>query len=260
VEDPVEYRIPGANQTQVNPKAGMTFAAGLRALLRQDPNIIMVGEIRDGETAGLGVQAALTGHLVFATLHTNNAATSLPRLLDMGIEPFLIASTVRAVVGQRLVRRLCPDCKVSIAPDAAMLAQVAEIFNTGTAAIMKHIHELEEEALTAGIGKTATTNKKSKDSPDALSTTDSKIVRLWQASPDGCAACGHSGYKGRMGIYEVLGNSETVQKLIVTGSTSDAIQQQAIKEGMITMQLDGLVKALRGQTSIEEILRVTSES
>jgi type IV pilus assembly protein PilB len=178
----------------------------------------------------------------------------------MGIEPFLIASTVRAVVGQRLVRRLCPDCKVSIAPDAAMLAQVAEIFNTGTAAIMKHIHELEEEALTAGIGKTATTNKKSKDSPDALSTTDSKIVRLWQASPDGCAACGHSGYKGRMGIYEVLGNSETVQKLIVTGSTSDAIQQQAIKEGMITMQLDGLVKALRGQTSIEEILRVTSES
>src|SRR5690606_20830145 len=116
VEDPVEYKLPGANQTQVNPTAGMTFIAGLRALLRQDPNIIMVGEIRDGETANLGVQAALTGHLVFSTLHTNNAATCLPRLLDMGIEPFLIASTVRAVVGQRLVRRLCMVCRQSHEP------------------------------------------------------------------------------------------------------------------------------------------------
>ena len=139
IEDPVEYKIPGANQTQVNPKAGMTFAAGLRALLRQDPNIIMVGEIRDSETAGLGVQAALTGHLVFATLHTNNAATCLPRLLDMSIEPFLIASTVRAVVGQRLVRRLCVDCREEAIPDAASLKQIAEIFGTDNAAVMKHV-------------------------------------------------------------------------------------------------------------------------
>ena len=121
IEDPVEYKIPGVNQTQTNVKAGMTFASGLRALLRQDPNIIMVGEIRDGETANLGVQAALTGHLVFSTLHTNNAATCLPRLLDMGIEPFLIASTVRAVVGQRLVRRLCTTCRVSYKPDETEL-------------------------------------------------------------------------------------------------------------------------------------------
>jgi type IV pilus assembly protein PilB len=257
VEDPVEYKIPGANQTQVNPKAGMTFAAGLRALLRQDPNIIMVGEIRDSETAGLGVQAALTGHLVFATLHTNNAATCLPRLLDMGIEPFLIASTVRAVVGQRLVRRLCVDCREAVTPDAPSLNQIAAIFGTSDAAIMKHVHQLEASALEGGIGKASA--GKSKVKTNELSTTDSKITRLYKAHDGGCDTCGRTGYKGRMGIYEVLGNSETVQKLIVSNSTSEAIQQQAIKEGMITMQFDGFIKALRGQTTIEEILRVTSE-
>lgn len=257
VEDPVEYKISGANQTQVNPKAGMTFAAGLRALLRQDPNIIMVGEIRDGETSGLAVQAALTGHLVFATLHTNNAATCLPRLLDMGIEPFLIASTVRAVVGQRLVRRLCVDCREEITPDAATLKQIAEIYGTGNTGIMRHIHELEEQALAGGIGKVS--SGKSKLDTSTLSTTDTKITRIFKAHEDGCDTCGHSGYKGRMGIYEVLDNSTDLQKLIVSNATSDVIQNQAIKEGMVTMQLDGFIKALRGQTTIEEILRVTAE-
>jgi type IV pilus assembly protein PilB len=259
IEDPVEYRIPGANQTQVNPKAGMTFVNGLRALLRQDPNIIMVGEIRDSETAGLGVQAALTGHLVFATLHTNNAATTLPRLLDMGIEPFLIASTVRAVVGQRLVRRLCVDCREPYAPDATALKQVDKIFHTDSSANMKTIHELEKQALEGGIGK-ANTSKSAKSTTSDLSTTETKIARLWKAHDEGCDACNHTGYKGRMGIYEVLGNSEAVQRLIVGNSTSDDIQKQAIADGMATMQLDGFIKALRGQTSIEEILRVTSES
>lgn len=257
IEDPVEYKIQGANQTQVNPKAGMTFAAGLRALLRQDPNIIMVGEIRDSETAGLGVQAALTGHLVFATLHTNNAATCLPRLLDMGIEPFLIASTVRAVVGQRLVRRLCVDCREEIAPDAQTLKKINEIFGTETAGVMKQVHTLEEQALAAGIGKVS--SGKSKVSTDTLSTTDSKINKIYRPHDGGCESCGHIGYKGRMGIYEVLDNSPDLQKLIVTNSTSEVIENQAIKEGMITMQLDGFIKALRGQTSIEEILRVTAE-
>lgn len=257
IEDPVEYKIPGANQTQVNPKAGMTFAAGLRALLRQDPNIIMVGEIRDTETAGLAVQAALTGHLVFATLHTNNAATCLPRLLDMGIEPFLIASTVRAVVGQRLVRRLCVDCREEITPDAPTLRQIANIFGTDDSATMKRIHGLEEEALQGGIGKTNT--GKSKASTETLSTTETKISRLFKSHDGGCDSCGHSGYKGRIGIYEVLSNSADVQRLIVANATSDTIQQQSIKEGMITMTLDGFVKALRGQTSVEEILRVTTE-
>lgn len=258
VEDPVEYKIPGANQTQVNPKAGMTFANGLRALLRQDPNIIMVGEIRDVETAGLAVQAALTGHLVFATLHTNNAATCLPRLLDMGIEPFLIASTVRAVVGQRLVRRLCVDCRTPYVPDAATLKQLAEIFKTDNSSVMQYVHDLEKQALEGGIGKTSSNNPGKSEKTDQLSTTPAKITRLWKVHENGCETCGRTGYKGRVGIYEVLSNSENVQKLIVANATSADIQNQAIKEGMVTMQLDGFIKALRGQTSIEELLRVTT--
>lgn len=258
IEDPVEYRIEGANQTQVNPKAGMTFSAGLRALLRQDPNIIMVGEIRDGETAGLATQAALTGHLVFATLHTNNAATTLPRLLDMGIEPFLIASTVRAVVGQRLVRRLCVDCRLEIEPDAATLKQIAGSFGADGAGAMKHIHQLEEQALSGGIGKT--NSGKAKVNTEALATSETKIQKLYKVALEGCETCGHSGYKGRMGIYEVLVNSTTIEKLIVANATSDELQEQSIKEGMVTMQVDGLIKALRGQTTVEEILRVTAEN
>lgn len=257
IEDPVEYKIPGANQTQVNPKAGMTFAAGLRALLRQDPNIIMVGEIRDSETAGLGVQAALTGHLVFATLHTNNAATCLPRLLDMGIEPFLIASTVRAVVGQRLVRRLCLECRREIKPEAAQIAEIDQAFNIKSAEDRQRLHQLEQEARAAGLGAARSKSKKGTD--DGLSTSDSKIVRLFAASAEGCEACSHAGYRGRIGIYEVLANSANIQKLIITGSTSDLIEQQAIREGMLPMQLDGFIKALLGQTTVEEILRVTAE-
>jgi type IV pilus assembly protein PilB len=256
IEDPVEYRIPGANQTQVNPKAGMTFAAGLRALLRQDPNIIMVGEIRDTETAGLAVQAALTGHLVFATLHTNNAATCLPRLLDMGIEPFLIASTVRAVVGQRLVRRLCVDCRESFKPDDTAEKQIQQDFDISTPEYMKYIHELEKQALSGGIGK-ANTKTKGKSTAE-LATTETAIITLWKAHDKGCEACNHTGYKGRMGIYEVLGNSPNVQKSIVGNATSDTIQSEAINDGMVTMKVDGFIKALRGQTSLEEILRVTS--
>lgn len=258
VEDPVEYRIPGANQTQVNPQAGMTFVAGLRALLRQDPNIIMVGEIRDTETAGLAVQAALTGHLVFATLHTNNAATCLPRLLDMGIEPFLIASTVRAVVGQRLVRRLCPNCRESYLPEATIVKKIADSFGIKDASFMKFIHELEVSALEGGIGANSDAAK-SAQSTTELSTTETKIIKLWKAHENGCDECNHLGYRGRLGIYEVLGNSNEVQKLIVSNATSETIQNQAIKEGMVIMQMDGFIKALRGQTTIEEILRVTAE-
>ncbi len=259
VEDPVEYRVNGANQTQVNPVAGMTFVNGLRALLRQDPNIIMVGEVRDGETANLAIQAALTGHLVFSTLHTNNAATSLPRLLDMGVEPFLIASTVRVVIGQRLVRRLCVQCRDSVAPDEDTMVKVRRIFRIETPDIMKRIHIFEKNALAAGIGK-ATTGKQTGSSTEELSTNETAILKLWKAHDGGCDACNHTGYHGRMGIYEVLENTPTLQKLIVGNATSELIQSQAIKEGMLTMQLDGFIKALRGQTSIEEILRVTREA
>lgn len=250
VEDPIEYKIVGANQTQVNPVAGMTFIAGLRALLRQDPNIIMVGEIRDGETANLGVQAALTGHLVFSTLHTNNAATCLPRLLDMGIEPFLIASTVRVVIGQRLVRRLCPACKESYTPDKTEVESIAEMFGLDKNDQMKHMHDLEKKATSEGIGK---------DIGDDLSSTATDIKRLYKPKDGGCDECNHAGYKGRMGIYETLANNNSIQKLIVANATSNDIQEQAVKDGMMTMQVDGFIKALRGQTSVEEILRVTRE-
>lgn len=258
VEDPVEYHVVGANQTQVNPVAGMTFSNGLRAMLRQDPNIIMVGEIRDSETADLAVQAALTGHLVFSTLHTNNAATCLPRLLDMNVEPFLIASTVRVVIAQRLVRRLCADCRESFTPDTAILKQIDKSFRLNDNGGIQRIHELETLALRDGIGQPPS-DKIQKPSNDNLSSTDSAITRLWKAHDDGCASCNHSGYKGRIGIYEALNNSEAIQKLIVSSSTSEIIEKAAIEAGMITMQLDGLVKALRGQTTIEEVLRVTSQ-
>ncbi len=259
VEDPVEYRVIGANQTQVNPVAGMTFVNGLRALLRQDPNIIMVGEIRDGETANLAIQAALTGHLVFSTLHTNNAATTLPRLLDMGVEPFLIASTVRAVVGQRLIRRLCIECREQYKPDEKVLERLKASFGIDTPEKFAWIHQLEDIALKAGIGKPLP-NVKNSDKTGQLSTTQTGINTLWKAHDGGCDNCNHSGYKGRMGIYEVLENNESIQKLIVSQGTSENIQAQAIKNGMLTMQMDGFIKALRGQTSVEEILRVTRES
>lgn len=248
VEDPVEYKIPGVNQTQTNPKAGMTFANGLRALLRQDPNIIMVGEIRDGETANLGVQAALTGHLVFSTLHTNNAATSLPRLLDMGVEPFLIASTVKAVVGQRLVRRICMNCRQKYTPNQEETTALIRLFNLPEGQSFGTIHTLEQQALAQNIGK---------DTP--LGITDSAIGTMWRASPEGCEKCNHTGYKGRVGIYEVLGGSNPIQKLIMANATSAQIQTQAVQEGMITMQTDGLIKAIRGETTVEEVLRVTKE-
>ncbi|MBJ58413.1 secretion system protein E [Candidatus Saccharibacteria bacterium] len=248
IEDPVEYKIPGVNQTQTNSKAGMTFASGLRALLRQDPNIIMVGEIRDGETANLGIQAALTGHMVFSTLHTNNAATSLPRLLDMGIEPFLIASTIRAVVGQRLVRRLHKDSRQSYVPSEEEKAEVLRLFGLQPGDSFKLIHELEKKAASEGLGG---------DIP--LSTDENGIKTLWRANKDFNDDDAREGYKGRVGIYEVLTNSPDIQKMIMAHATSDDIQKQAIKEGMMTMQMDGLIKALRGETSIEEILRVSRE-
>ena len=248
VEDPVEYKIPGVNQTQTNAKAGMTFATGLRALLRQDPNIIMVGEIRDTETADLAVQAALTGHLVLSTLHTNNAATCLPRLLDMKIEPFLIASTVKAIIGQRLVRRLCTFCRESFTPSDAEAAEAVSMFNLKPDQSIDYIHSLDTLAQEGGIGG---------DTP--LSTTESAITNLWRARQGGCDECSHTGYRGRIGIYEALGNTIPVQKLIMASATSGEIQDQAISEKMTTMQTDGTVKALRGMTTIAEVLRVTKE-
>ena len=239
IEDPVEYKLEGVNQTQVNPIAGMTFVAGLRALLRQDPNIIMVGEIRDGETAGLGVQAALTGHLVFSTLHTNNAATCLPRLLDMNIEPFLIASVVRVVIGQRLVRRLVPEDCEQYTPNEEEKKELERVFGLKTKAHWDALLKMVQSAQA------------SFDKPKSTKLT------FWRPKSD--LKGEKTGYKGRMGIYEVLKNTQDVQNLIVANGTSDEIQEKSISEGMLTMQLDGLVKAAIGMTTIEEILRVTRE-
>ncbi len=239
VEDPVEYRLDGTNQTQVNDKAGMTFANGLRALLRQDPNIIMVGEVRDTETGSLCVQAALTGHLVFSTLHTNNAATCLPRLLDMKIEPFLIASTVRAVVGQRLVRRVNEEECEQYTPDENELKELEKTFN---------IQGEEGWKTVFGLVKQAN------DKVDIKSVKD---IKLWR--PKSKLEKGQTGYKGRQGIYEVLVNTSDIQKMIMANATSEDINNQSIKEGMVTMFMDGLVRALIGQTSIEEVLRVTRD-
>lgn len=239
IEDPVEYKLEGVNQTQVNPVAGMTFAAGLRSLLRQDPNIIMVGEIRDRETAGLAVQAALTGHLVFSTLHTNNAATSLPRLLDMGIEPFLIASVVRVVIGQRLVRCLVAEETEQYQPEESEKKEIERIFginsNEDWQAIFNQLH-IAQTSKNLPLTNELIFYRPKKDLPPEK-----------------------NGYKGRMGIYEVLKNTPEIQKMIVANATSEVIQRQAIKEGMISMQIDGLIKAMLGLTSIDEILRVTRE-
>lgn len=303
VEDPVEYRVGGVNQTQVNPKAGMTFASGLRALLRQDPNIIMVGEIRDSETADLAVQAALTGHVVLSTLHTNNAATTLPRLLDMNIEPFLIASTVNTVIGQRLVRRLCPICKVPYVPEGQVLEDLKRDFDIATA--LKHFdaeqpsEQSAEEAPPTGsrrekvitpinsLAPNASILEKIAADPNIIDrpasaakaaggsgkplvatakpATDGKTrspkhgeLTLYHAG-DGCDQCNGNAYLGRMGIYEVLEVDEATQKMIVAHATSEEIQAQAIRNTMLTMQQDGFLKAVRGLTTVEEILRVTRE-
>lgn len=248
IEDPVEYKIPGVNQTQTNQKAGMTFSTGLRALLRQDPNIIMIGEVRDGETANLAIQAALTGHMVFTTLHTNNAATSLPRLLDMQIEPFLIASTIRAVVGQRLVRRLHRASRISAVPTPEEQAAIIKLFGLKEGQDFRTIHELEKKAASEGLGG---------DTP--LSTDENGIKTIWHANKDFSEDDAQEGYKGRIGIYEILTNSRSIEKLILTRGSSDQINQQAKSEGMMAMQIDGLIKALRGETTIEEVLRVSRD-
>ena len=219
IEDPVEYRIKGVNQIQANAKTDLTFASGLRSILRQDPNIIFVGEIRDSETAGIGVNAALTGHLVLSTLHTNDAATALPRLTDMKVEPFLVASTVNVIVAQRLIRKICEICKT------------AEEITSG-----QLVKNFPEQTVKKYFGTKET-------------------VRVYKGV--GCQVCHLTGYMGRIGIFEVLEVSNSIRQLINAKNDSDVILQQAIKEGMTTMLDDGLSKVVKGQTTIEEVLRVT---
>ncbi len=231
IEDPVEYRMPRVNQTQVRPEIGMTFAAGLRALLRQDPNIIMVGEIRDQETASLAVNAALTGHMVLSTLHTNSAAGALPRLIDMGVEPFLIASTVNAILAQRLVRRLCKE---------------KQEYKLSKDEIKSLSESIDMDSILKAMIKEGVVSK----------GTKWEDISFYKAKPT--KEC-PSGYKGRLGIYEVLEISDSIRELIVKKASNDEILNLAKKEGMITMIEDGFIKAAKGLTTIEEVLRVTKE-
>lgn len=239
LEDPVEYKMAGVNQIQVNSEVGLTFASGLRSILRQDPDVVMVGEIRDQETADLAVQAALTGHLVFSTLHTNSAAGVLPRLLDMNIEPFLIASTVNTIIGQRLVRRVAAKrdtYQSSPIETQNILATVGHLLPKTPADVARIAQDLGYKDLPLA-GQNAYTLVKGKDTP---------------ATP--------KGYSGRAGLYEVMDVTETIQQLIVSRSTSSQIQKQAIAEGMITMRQDGYLKALQGITTLEEVNRVTADT
>jgi len=232
IEDPIEYQIPRVNQTQVNPAIGFTFATGLRALVRQDPNIIMVGEIRDSETANLAVNAALTGHLVLSTLHTNTAAGAMPRLIDMGVEPFLIASTVNVILAQRLARRLCPESR-------------EKYHLTKT--------RIEEMSKDIDLDNVLKVLKREKIVPESAKWEDIDFYK-----PKASKEC-PDGYKDRIGIREGLEVSEIIKEMIVKRATSDEIESQARKEGMLTMLEDGFVKAIQGYTSLEEILRITKE-
>ena len=229
--------MPGVNQIQVNADVGLTFASGLRSILRQDPNVVMVGEMRDAETANLGVQASLTGHLVFSTLHTNSAAGVLPRLLDMGIEPFLIASTVNTVIGQRLVRRVADDRDTYQSNELetkSIMETVGHLLPKTKADVAKVSEDLGYKDLPLA-GQKAYTLVKGKDTPQTP-----------------------GGYKGRVGLYEVMDVSETIQGLIVKRATSAEIQRQAVAEGMVTMRQDGYLKALQGLTTLDEVNRVAA--
>ncbi len=212
VEDPVEYQLVGINQSQVHAGAGITFARGLRAILRQDPDIIMVGEIRDLETAEIAIQAALTGHLVFSSLHTNDAASALPRLIDMGVEPFLIASSVIAAIGQRLVRVVCRNCKTTYKPDAKVL--------------------------------------------DELGVPPEKRKGLLFSRGQGCSTCSNRGYRGRVGVFEILRMNEKIKRLVMEGKSALEIRDEAVADNMILMKDCGLAKVLDGVTTPEEIMRV----
>ncbi len=225
LEDPVEYFIQGVNQSQIKPEIGLTFASGLRSILRQDPNIVMVGEIRDEETAELAVHAALTGHLVFSTLHTNNSVGAVPRLMNMGIEQFLLAASVNLIMAQRLVRKLCPKCKKELP-----------------------INELAKKEIDKSL---ETTPK------EYLEGIDVKNMKMYQ--PVGCSECGNIGYKGRFGIYEALPMMNELLDVIFSKQPAHVVYEAASKFGFINMKQDGIIKVLRGETTLDEVLRVTTE-
>lgn len=230
IEDPIEYRLEGINQIQVNPKTNLTFATGLRSLLRQDPDIVMVGEIRDEETAGIAINSALTGHLVLATLHTNDAASTLPRMLEMGVEGFLLGATVQLVIAQRLVRTICPKCKKETKITAEEIKNLGIKFN-----IKKDFGKIIEQITKQPI-------------------TNDSVFTFYRG--EGCGACVGSGYRGRTSICELIEVSDEIKKILLRNGNAQEIDDEAQKEGMVPMFTDGIIKVLKGETTIEEVLRV----
>jgi type II secretory ATPase GspE/PulE/Tfp pilus assembly ATPase PilB-like protein len=230
IEDPVEYELDGINQIQANAKTNLTFSEGLRSLLRQDPDVLFVGEIRDKETAGIAVNAAMTGHLVLSTMHTNDAVTTLPRLVDMGVEPFLAASTVNVIVGQRLVRQICTHCKASLELTRTIKGWKGD---TSQASLLNN---LDPGMIAKHFGKKTS-------------------IRVYHGT--GCTACHDTGYQGRIGIFELLEVTPRLAQLISAKVDSDVLLAQAIKDGMTTMLDDGLDKVITGETTLSEVIRVT---
>jgi len=316
IEDPVEFSLPGVNQTQTSPKTGITMAAGLRSLLGQDPDVIMVGEMRDGQTAELAVQGALTGHVILTGLHTDSAATAVTRLLDMGVEPFLVASTTKLVVAQRLARRLCTTCRISYVPPADELPNLKHNFQLETALrlfrgetaplptkkeaptiaspqpanttpviagkmrVIEPIHDIEgsktildriasdpniinRTLAEAEAKRTEASHPKPMPNETQVTPSDPTKLKagefLLYKAGSGCDKCSHNGYIGRVGLFEVMEINDIVTKMIVSRPRADMLQEAAVHEGMIPMQLDGLVKCLRGETSVEEVMRVSGK-
>ena len=239
LEDPVEYEVSGINQIQINTKIGLTFASGLRSVLRQDPDIIMVGEVRDKETADLAVQSALTGHVVLSTLHTNSASGVLPRLLDMDIEPFLISSTVNTVIGQRLVRKICNKCKSSYEASKTEIEAIKDALKN----LLPNKNDSKAKEKFSYLGF------------QNLPFLDDQKITLYKGK--GCDECRNTGYSGRIGIFEVFKITEEMGKLLLQHATSNHVEEQAVSQGMVTMRQDGYVKALTGITTLQEVARVT---
>jgi type II secretory ATPase GspE/PulE/Tfp pilus assembly ATPase PilB-like protein len=320
IEDPIEYRLGDINQTSVDPKTGMTLATGLRSLLSQDPDIVMVSELRDGETADLAIQGAASGHVIISAIHTENTSKALTRLLDMGIEPFLIASSVRTIIAQRLARRICKNCRLSYVPTGAELADIKRDFQleaalrlfrnepdvnpkktassvnskapvtphtpmatpliSGKIKVIEPDHTIESHKsileriaadpniinrslAQANAARVAASKPPVPKVGQLASTADPTQLKtgefvLYKAGP-GCDKCSHNGYIGRIGLFEVMEIEDIVTKMIVSRSRTDLIAEAAVHEGMITMQQDGLVKCLRGETTIDEVLRVTRQ-
>lgn len=247
VENSFEYRLHGASQTIVKPHHGLTFRQGLQATLNQDPNVVMVSSLPDRATAELAVQASVGGHMVVAATHANNASGALAHVRALCDEPFLLSTTVRTAVSQRLVRALCKHCRTRVVPSAEEVAEIERAFGLTTATMRRKLHELEQRAADAGIDHNRQAN-----------TTPTHIAAIWKASDEGCEACGHTGYQGAIAVTEVLPTTEAVQKAIISHEPANKIHDAAIKGGFIPMELDGLIKALRGQTTIAEVLRIFS--